>query len=176
MVSYGPDTQSLNLTHMYSFVDYRSNKIPNMLLTKGSIYDYIHSEPEFSKFKTIIERAGMINQLNSPQANFTIMIPSDVYLNHIPCDYFEYMDDGLARQILACSTINRRIDRELITSSPVSYYVTRNPQMRMFVTNIGGVCNINNCADIVKYNIICNNGIIHIVNNLIAPNEDTFIN
>ncbi len=176
MVSCGPNTQSWNMTHMFSFVDYNSDKKFPMCVSSGSIYDYLHKNQNFSKFRTIVKRASMINQLNNSQANFTVLIPSDEALAHIPNEYFEFMDDGLARDILNCSLINNRINKELITSSPVAYYYTKNPAMRMFITNIGGRTNVNNCAKIVKYDIICNNGIIHIVDGLIAPNDDHFMN
>jgi len=147
-----------------------------MYITPGSIYDYLTRTPGYSKFLTIVKRAAMISQLNNAQSDCTLFVPSDSYLRHIPPEYFENMDDGLARQILACSTVNYRINRELITSSPVAYYFTRNAQMRMFVTNIGGKTNINNCASIVKYDIVCNNGLVHLVDGLVAPNNDTFMN
>lgn len=179
MVSVGPDTQACNFTHMYSFTDYRNskeNEIPKV--EKESIYDYIDSQlgNPFSKFKMIIQRAKSIGLLNDIQANCTVLIPPDKYLQHIPNDYFLKMDDGLARQILASSIIDRKICKALITSSPVSYYITRNPKMRMYITNISNKCKVNNCAEIIKFDIECNNGLIHIVNGLIAPNEDHFMN
>lgn len=175
MVSTGPDTQSYNFTHMYSFVDYRGNRA-EPCITKGSIYDFLHRNKNFSKFRTIVERAMAIGQLNDVEADFTILVPSDEHLRHIPTEYFNEMDDGLARQILKASSINRRIDKKLITSSPVSYFITLNPRMRMYVTNISGVTRINNCAKIIKYDIELNNGLIHLVDGLIAPNFDHFLN
>src|SRR3990167_6465037 len=115
MVSYGPDIQSLNFTHMSSFVDYRcaekgkNGRKPELCVKENTIYDYIRNSPDFTLFKKIVERAGMMGQLNESQADFTILIPTDSYLRNIPKEYFEKMDDGLARQILASSSINRKI-------------------------------------------------------------------
>ena len=162
-------------THMYSFTDYRGSE-SKMCLNKGTIYDYISSNPSFSKFKTIVERAGMKGQLNELQANFTIMIPSDEHLNHIPVEYFNKMDDGLARQILKASSIIRILDKKIITSSPVSYYNTLNQEMRMYITNIGGKTRINNCCSIVNYDISLCNGMIHVVDNLVVPSDAHFMN
>ena len=166
---------SLMYTHMYSFTDLRGPK-PTMCINKGSIYDFINSNPSFSKFKTIVTRANMFAQLNEPQANFTIMIPPNEHLQHIPQEYFDKMDDGLARQILKASSINRIIDKNLITSSPVSYFSTQNKEMRMYITNIRDKTVINNCSTIIQYNISLNNGMIHIVDNLVAPSEAHFMN
>ena len=163
-------------THMYSFTDYRGDNNEKMCINSYTIYDYISKNSMFSNFKKIVEKANMSGQLNDSQANFTIMIPSDDYLRHLPDEYFENMDDGLARQILKASTINRVLDKKIITSSPVSYYYTLNSEMRMYVTNIGGRTKINNCSTIRKYDISVVNGIIHIVDNLITPSDSHFLN
>ncbi len=176
MVSYGPDIQNQNFTHMWSFVDYRSSVEPQLCVNSGSIYDYINRHPEMKKFKIVIDRAMMSGQLNDEQANFTILIPLDGFLKHIPDEYFQTMDNGLARQILNASTMNRRIEGDLLVSSPVAYYYTRNPAMRLYVTNINRKTRVNNCSNVVQFDIKCTNGLIHIVDNIIAPNQDTFMN
>ena len=176
MVSFAPNTQSLLYNHMSFFTDYQSDVEPKMCLNKGSIYDFISSNPKFSKFKKIVDTANRMGFLNDDQANCTVFIPSDDYLKHIPQNYFNTMDDGLAREILASSTIPKILASDLITSSPVAYYYTRNPKMRMYVTNINSRTKINNCATIVRYDIWCNNGIIHLIDNLIEPSQDHFMN
>lgn len=175
MVSVGPDRQSYDFTHMYSFVDYTSDKEPMPCMTEGSIFHFLYNNPKFSRFKQIIEKASMQGQLDSGQADLTIFIPTDDYIRHIPSQYFDDMDDGLAHQILNASTLNRRIGKDLLTSSPVSYFTTRNRRMRMYVTNISGKTQINNCVSVVKYDILLNNGIIHVIDGLIEPSNDTFM-
>ncbi len=177
MVSLGPDTQSYNYTHMYSFVDYRgTNSQSTRNIVKDTILDFIYNNPNFSRFKMIIERSGMLEQLNNSQANMTLFVPSDDYLRDISDPYFYGMDIGLARQILNSSSLNRKIGGELVKSSPVSYFTTRDSRMRMYVTNISGITQINNCVRVVKYDILLNNGIIHLVDGLIIPSDDTFMN
>lgn len=173
MVSISPDTQSYDFTHMWSFVDYRNEKAPKKCVVKGSIFDFLYSNPEYSKFLKIVEKASMEGQLNDPQANFTLFIPSNDLIKHIPEEYFDIMDDGTARQILKGSTLNRKIDKRLLQFSPVSYFMTINtcPQTRLYVTNISGITEIDNCVKVVKYDNILNNGIIHVVDNLIIPDQ-----
>jgi hypothetical protein len=166
---------SFMYTHMYDFQDYNSAD-SQMCINKNTIYDYINSTPGFSKFKTIVHKAHMEGQFNDPQANCTIMVPHDDSIRHIPEEYFRTMDDGVARQILKSSTMNRILDKKIIVSSPVAYYVTRNPKMRMYITNIGGKTRINNCCTILEYNMGLRNGMIHVVDNLVAPSEEHFMN
>ena len=175
MVSSAPNTQELNFTHMFDFVDLSS---PNreVCLTKNSIYYILYNSKKFTKFLTIILRAGYFSQLNSSQADFTIFAVQDKDLENIPLEYFEKMDDGMARQIIMSSTMNRKIDKVLLKSSPVCYFYTLLPRMRLYATNIGGATTLNNCVNIVEFDIEANNGLIHIVDGLIAPNDDTFMN
>lgn len=176
MVSFTPDTQSYLFTHMSSFVDYRNDKPNKLCVDKDSIYGLVYSNPNFSKFKTIIDKAQMVPFLDEIQANCTVFIASDKHLEHIPDSFFQTMDDGLARQILASSTLPRIIDRDLLTSSPVSYLYTKNPQMRMYVTNISSRTKINNCVTVLQYDIPRSNGLIHLVDGLILPSNDHFMN
>lgn len=176
MVSYGPDSQSLNYTHMSSFVDYRGKTV-QPCITKGSIYEYIYKNNNMTRIKQIIDHAKFIGQLNDEQADFTCFFPTDQFINeHFNHNYFDDMDDSLARGILNCSMVNRKIDRKLIMSSPVAYYITKNPQMRMYTTNINNQTILNNRAKIITYDLKFNNGIIHIIDNLLIPTDETFMN
>lgn len=176
MVSYGPDVENYNFTHMYSFVDYRPDKLPEVFINKNSIYAIIHGNPAFSIFRKIVEKANMIGVLNEMQGGFTVLVPVDSSLSHIPKKYFECMDIGLAKQIVKACCINGCIDKFLLTSSPVAYYYTLNPDMRMYITNIGGVTRVNNCANIIKFDMIATNGVVHVIEGFIAPNLDHFMN
>ena len=176
MVSYAPTTQSYLYNHMSFFVDYSTDKNPDLCINKGSIYDFINSNPKFSKFKKIVDTANRMGFLNQEQATCTVFIPSDNFLDHIPQEYFDTMDNGLAREILESSTIPKILASDLITSSPVCYLYTKNPKMRMYVTNINSKTKLNNCATIIKYDIWCTNGIIHLIDNLIQPSQDHFMN
>jgi hypothetical protein len=176
MVSYIPSTQSLLYNHMSSFVDYRTDKEPEICINSGSIYSIIASSPSFSKFKKIVENAKMIGIFNDIQANFTLFLPSDDYLKDFPDWFFETMDDGLAKQIINSSIIPKILKRDLLTSSPVCYFYTKNPGMRMYVTNINYITELNRCTRVVRYDINCTNGVIHLIDNLIIPNDDHFMN
>ena len=52
MVSYGPDVQSLNYTHMYSFTDYRDTVGRQPCATNGTVFHYIVNHGEMKKFKS----------------------------------------------------------------------------------------------------------------------------
>jgi hypothetical protein len=172
MTTTTPDVQGLNFTHMYSFTDLRG-KTPTVCVKKGTLYDFINSSSNYSKFKKIIEKAGMIGQLNDEEANFTMLIPTD---DKIPDNFINQLDIGLAKQIFKASTLNNKISGKLLKSSPVSYFSTLNTQMRLYVTNINEKTILNNCVEVVKFDTILKNGIIHIISGLIIPSYDHFMN
>lgn len=176
MVSLGPDTQSTNFSHMYSFVDYSNSKRPELCTAKNTLYEYIRTRPNMKRFNQILEKAHMQSQMNEDQANRTLFIPTDDYLVHIAPDFFNKMDDGLARQILDASSLRRRINKDILTSSPVCYYTTFNPEMRMYCTNINEITRLNNCVKVIRFDILLDNGTIHIVDGLLAPSSDHFMN
>lgn len=176
MVSYAPNTQYLNFQHMYDFIDYRSNLKPQICSTEGSIYHTLSTNPRFSKFVSIIHKVGLEGLYDDMLANMTIFVPDNKYLNHIPDSFFKNLDIGTARKILNASIIPKKLKKDLLTSSPVCYYFTRNPSMRMYMTNINNVTRINNCATVVHFDIEANNGIIHVIDNLITETNDHFMN
>jgi uncharacterized surface protein with fasciclin (FAS1) repeats len=137
--------------------------------------NHIDKHPQLTKFKKVVERAGLGAQLAQKEANFTLFAPLDQHLKQ-PAHYFDHMDDGLARQIVASSLMDRQIDGALLKSSPVSYYATKNSKMRMYVTNICDRTEINQCATVVKFDVPTDNGVIHLTDNIIVPSNATFIN
>lgn len=177
MVSFGPATQSYDYTHMYSFVDDRKSKEAlKMCVPKGTVYAYIHDNHGFSKFNKVIMHAKMDGQLGDVEYDNTLLAVEDKYLKHIPDSWFDTMDDGLAKQILNASTLRRVIDKELLTSSPVSYFPTLNSWDQLYVTNISGRTRVNECASVVSWDHRFNNGIVHLLNNIIVPNDNTYLN
>jgi len=170
MVSYAPDRQNQNFTHMYSFVDYRSPK--EYIPSSGSVYDIIYKNSELSKFKQLVDRANMKEMLDNPQFNCTVLVCKDKDFNL----NLDILDIGSAKDILNSCILQRKINKYLLTSSPVAYYYTRNLYMRLYIINIGGITRINNCYNITDFDIDCNNGMIHICSGLIVPSGEHFMN
>jgi len=168
---------------MFSFVDYRGDKKRKLCIPDNSMMGYIRNHPNLTKFHKIVKKANMVGQLSNQSANFTIFVPLDEHLKYLPDEFFDKMDDGTARQIMYASTLNRVIDGYLIRSSPVSYFATRGSPSgstdsfnRMYITNINGVATINQCVNVVKYDIALDNGMIHLTNGIIGPTDNTYIN
>jgi len=153
---------------MFQFND-KNGKLPIKTYSKNSIMDLINYHPDFTKFLYILKLSEMDVILDKKQANFTIFVPSDTAIKNIPDDVFLNMDQGDAKNIVQSSLLDYRIPKELLVDSPAAYFNTLSPQNRMFVTNINLNTKINNNLNVIYFDIICTNGIIHVVDKLIKP-------
>jgi uncharacterized surface protein with fasciclin (FAS1) repeats len=169
MVSIGPNSQSFNMSHMWHIPDLRRCKTQENEPLPNSLWSVIQSNPDFSKFKYMVELAKFESIFNDLQANFTLFIPSDQALIGINENIFINMDDSTARHIIKTSTLERKIPSEILEASPASYFITRSAPNKLFITNISNITYINNCINIIYKDWECSNGIIHVIDKLILP-------
>ena len=184
MTACYPNAKFYDSSHMCSFVDLRSNSNVEICYDKKSLYGFIQGHPELKKFSEVVRRANMVGPFSDPQLNITIFIPYDKYLPEI--ETFQNMDVGTAKTLINVASINNKIDGNLVRASPVSNLLTRDVYNRgtMYITNIGKLIGnkrvltteINKCAKVIEFDKKLNNGIIHIVDNLLTPPEGIFIN
>ena len=121
MVSTGPYSQSNNFTHMFDFVDLRGNASREQD-NNNSLMGVINNNPNFSKFKYIVERARMNTTLSDPQSDFTLFIPLDTFISRLE---IEGMDISIARNIVRSAMLDRKITSELLEDSNTSYFFTK---------------------------------------------------
>ena len=157
--------------------------------TKGSLMGLIDKNKDFSIFYYMIQLAQLEGILNDIQANFTIFIPSDTYIEKkYPENIFINMDKYTAREIVLYHILNGKITYETLLSSKGMYLDTRiDPEVHatILLENYHGVLTLNNNARIItqqlsisqpgkeensdKNNIVLNNGIIHIIDDILIP-------
>lgn len=170
MVSINPGVQAYDMRQFYDFPDLRSKKQVKCSLPDNTLMGIIYNNPDFSIFAGIVEKAHYGGKLSERQANFTLFVPSDTYLKQkYPKQYFDNMDDGLARQILAFSMMKRKLDQNLLQASPVSLYPTIDRSNLMQIDTISGVSRLNNCTTVIHWNHPADNGIIHVIDDLLIP-------
>ena len=170
MTSCGPYSQRYNFTHMFE-TNIINGKIRPKTYTEGSIMYLINTHHDFNYFSYIIKLAEMDLILDNIQANFTLFVPSDteIKIKYKYGDFLINMDQSTAKSIVLSSLLDYRIPSELLQNSPASYYNTKYPPNRLFITNIGGTTYINDKIKIIHKDILCTNGIIHVIDGLIIP-------
>ena len=172
MTSCGPYSQRYNFTHMFD-TNIMNGKIQPKTYTEGSIMYLINTHHDFNYFSYIIKLAEMDLILDNIQANFTLFVPSDteIKIKYKYDDFLVNMDQSTAKSIVLSSLLDYRIPSEILQNSPASYFNTKYPPNRLFVTNINANTKINNFMNVIHFDIICNNGIVHVVDKLINPLE-----
>lgn len=175
MVSCGPYTQSYNFTHMFNQVDLRG--LPKKdEYTPGSMMYLLSTNPSFSKFGEIVKRAGFDGYMNDPQSNYTLFVPNNDSFRFFDKNFTKNIDRSLAIHLVKSLTLNNKITSDILTDSPAAYYTTRDSPNRLFITNVNGLTQISNCseaygcerADVIEMDVLCNNGIIHVIDRLLS--------
>lgn len=171
MTSAGPYTQSFDFKHMYDFVDLRTTKCcDDCTYKKNTLMGVIGDNSDFTIFTDIIEKARYVGQLSQLQSDYTIFVPSDYELRkRYSKEFIDNIDDGLAREILAFSMMNRKIDQSLLQSSPYSIFPTIDRSNSIRVCTINGVTKLPNYTTVIHWNHPADNGIVHVVDNFLIP-------
>ena len=174
MVSIGPYTQIYDMKHMYDFHDFRNNSKIDCSYTNDSLMAIINSNPDFTIFAELVKKAKYDGKLSDKQSDFTIFIPSDIEIKKkYSIEYLNNIDDGFAREIINASMMNRKIDQNLIQSSPTSTFPTVN-RSRINVNTVNGITMIQDFNKVIDWNHIAINGLIHVVDRFIIPENSTY--
>ena len=168
MVSIGPNSQSLNFTHMWNQRDLRGI-LPLKQYTENYLMYHIDKNPDFTKFNYMVKLAKLETMYDGYQSNFTIFIPSDALISKLGEDIFLNMDQNTAKKIVKSSTLKEKIPIELLEDCKATYVYTIDIPNRLFISNIRNETFINNNSKVVYANMMATNGIIHVVDNLLHP-------
>lgn len=178
MAYLAPGSQSYNYTHMYDQVDLRGCN-PKTTGCPGGIMNTLLLQSDFSEFAAIVKKARLDNILNSAQADFTLFVPTNAAVQRIAPKLADKLDIGEAQHLVKSLMLNRRITYDLLKDSPVSTFITRNPPNNLFIMNINGKTILSNCAEccpgenatLIHADIMCTNGIIHVIDNFPLANQ-----
>ncbi len=170
MSSNAPNSQSLNYTHMFNFADLNIVQ-PINCYKPNSIMNFIGNCKDTTFFAYIVRKSGLESILDDSQLDSTVFVPSDreLLIKGINSTNLVEMSRVLARAIVQSSMITNRITSIILEDSPACYFETVNDVNRMFITNIDNITKINGYITVIGSDIYCNNGIIHIIDGLIAP-------
>jgi uncharacterized surface protein with fasciclin (FAS1) repeats len=175
MVSINPGVQAYDFKHMYNFVDLRKKKDKKCSFKSNTLMGIIGNNPDFTIFSSIVEKARYGGKLSEEQADYTIFVPSDSELRKkYSQKYLDNIDDGTARQILAFSMMKRKIDQSLLQSSPVSIFPTMDRSNSIHINTVSGITHLPNCTSVIHWNHPADNGIVHVVDNLLLPDNSMY--
>jgi uncharacterized surface protein with fasciclin (FAS1) repeats len=169
MTYNGPYSQSMNFIHMFDIQDLKG-PYPKKASYPNTLLNIIENHPDFKKFHFMVKTAQLEDIFNSEQADFTLFIPSDKFLElNDNENVFVNMDILTARNIVRTSMLNNRISSEILEDSPNSWYYTVNKSNRLCITNVRNETYINGNIKVIYKDIVATNGIIHVIDNIIIP-------
>lgn len=178
MVSIGPYTQSTDMKQMYNFADLNCLNL-NSVCDNNTIMDIISKHPDLTIFNKIIEKAQYTDKLYDLDYDFTIFVPSDTELEQKYTKEFIYnIDKGFAIQILNISLMKRSLDKSILQTSQTSILPTLDRSNSIYIKTIDDKTSLslsgniyNNYSiipNVISWNHIASNGIIHITDNLLT--------
>ena len=171
----GPYTQPQDYTHMYDLVDLppeRSRLDTSLGTTQPKLpkemtmYAYLESTPDLSKFFQIVLLAGYASVLDMCTSSYTILAVED---ENISDEYMKQLDICRARRTLWGCMIHYVIPVEIMADSAVALYETRDRSNKALITRGGNQLYVDGNNPILKGNIRLLNGMIHIVSKLRSP-------
>ena len=164
MAYIGPNTMSLNYTHMS---DIKVSGKPPKVYT-NTLLDFINNRNDTILFSLIVKRANYEKFLSNIQTNVTLFIPQDKYIYNLR-QFIDNMDILTARKIVQSSMINRKICCSLLKASPHIYLTTSLPANKLEVINLNGQTSLNGSIQVLDGGVEVDNGVIHFVTRLIYP-------
>ena len=165
-----PNSQPLIYSHMTSLQDLRGC-LPNKVLT-NSILEVLEKNKDLSFFYDLVLRGKFSENFNSVQSDFTVFVPSNTdILKRYGRNIFENYDIGDAREYLKAAVLNNKIVSELLENGSYLYTIDKITRIRIF-RNADRI-QLNNGINIIYPDILCVNGVIHIVDDIINGREFT---
>lgn len=140
-------------------------------LPKRSLMDILDKNNEFSMFSKIIRKSGLDNKLNDLSYIYTLFVtPNNKLLtNNITNKIIDNMDIGTCKKIGLFSMLNNTIDQELLQYSPSGIFPTLDRNNNLKVYTKSKRTRIKENVNIIHYNYLATNGIIHVIDNLLIP-------
>lgn len=154
-----PNTNFIDLDHMYNHI-YQENSENS--LNENSISHFLNSNEKFSLFNQILKSSQLQSKYDNSDEKLTLFVALN---NMIDKNIINNLDVSIARHIILSSTIQNLIPSEILEYSQHLTYNTKNNQHKLNIVNQNGSTQINN-LQLISKDIICKNGIIHILNGI----------
>lgn len=135
-----------------------------------SLLGIIQHNTDFSLFYNLVKKVKYEDKLSDLLQEFTLFIPSDTFLRKKYTEnYLCNITESMSRQILSFSMIKRKIDRNLLQSTSRSIYQTLDASNSLKIITCNGTTFLNNSTSVICWDYVCDNGIIHVIDNILVP-------
>ena len=162
------------LAPMGSVIGYESSSAPaGKTQAKWDIVDTAVSAGSFKTLATALQAAGLIQTLKGP-GPFTVFAPTDAAFEKLPAgtvsDLLKPENKAKLTSILTYHVVSGKAGSADVVNMPSAKTVEG--QSIMFKVLPDGTVMANN-AKIVKTDIACSNGVIHVIDTVLMPSSNT---
>jgi len=135
----------------------------------ADIVDIAVSTGTFSTFIALLDTAGMLAMLKEP-GPFTVFAPKDSAFTRFPAGTVENLLQNLPqlRRVLACHIATGRIVSTGIKGKHTNALTMMEGEHLAIVLSPSGHLQVNN-ALVTRTDILADNGVIHVIDNVILP-------
>jgi uncharacterized surface protein with fasciclin (FAS1) repeats len=165
MVSITPTNEIYDLRHMYLYKPKCEHTY-----NKDSLIDIISNHTDFTYFYYMIKIAGLESKLNDLNNWYTIFVPSDNMLKKKGFQLHK-VSKLQAIHIILFSILRKKISKEylLACSENIAFPTLGNQYLQIYNCNKHII--LNQCVHIIHYNHPAANGLIHVIDDVLLPND-----
>jgi uncharacterized surface protein with fasciclin (FAS1) repeats len=142
------------------------NKLKNL-----NIVDIAVSNPDFTTLVSLLKKANLVNALKKP-GNFTVFAPTNKAFEKLPKKLVKYLlsPEGAndLKEILLYHVVGNKITSDKIIGSATPQTL-QGKNLCVYLKN--GKVKIND-GQVIKADILADNGVIHVVDTVLTPLND----
>ena len=166
MTSLGPYSNPYDNPSVYTQRGLPTN---TPFTNSNTLLGYLRSTNTFTKYLYILGKANLEYLLSTNSIHYTIFVPTDKHLKK-HSKLITSIDTHIAKKIILASMISLKMPMEILTQSPCGCFHTLNSTTDLYISGNQITVNKNCKMKLFQANIMLNNGIIHIIDDLIVPN------
>ena len=142
------------------------------IVESNTIVDIAAGDAQFSTLVSALQRTGLDAILNSP-GNFTVFAPTNDAFDQLGVDLSTLSNDELTDillyHVLGASVRSTDLQDGQTYASTASASGPNDEQLTLLIDKDGGAVTINGSVNVSSVDIAADNGIIHVVDDVIMP-------
>lgn len=143
---------------------------PQKTANKGSVMEFLYSNPETSIFAYIVDRANLVWLLDGPMFDSTVFVPLNSELEKLySASFFKNIDQEMANRIVRYSILKTKIEYWLLATMNYAALVPYKSYDRIEMYNVGGQITLNDSVHVFDTDKVCTNGVVLFTNDLLLP-------
>jgi uncharacterized surface protein with fasciclin (FAS1) repeats len=153
----------------------RTQKHSSTQTGSGTIVQVAAASPQFSTLVSLIKKAGLVSALSNQKAHLTVFAPTNAAFATLKKNDPMTFDavattPSLLRKVLTYHVLATEVDATAATAAAKKNAKVKSLEGEPIALTLkNGKIILNGAATIVKANVAASNGVIHVINAVLAP-------